>query len=118
MHAMQVLTLILALSGALNTAFAAGITARRAGASPPRPSLPLPAPPEPSWPFSSPPWPRTTYNQAATRGWLCVIGATRCPGPTPTQADLPPRVPGWGLWGEGGALGGAADRSSDGGPGG
>jgi hypothetical protein len=33
MHAMQVLTLFLALSGAMNTAFAAGITARCAGAS-------------------------------------------------------------------------------------
>ncbi len=36
MHAMQVLTLLLALSGAMNTAFAAGITARRAGASTPQ----------------------------------------------------------------------------------
>jgi hypothetical protein len=33
MHAVQVLTLLLALSGALNVAFAAGITARLAGAS-------------------------------------------------------------------------------------
>ncbi len=33
MHAMQVLTLLLAMSGALNVAFAAGITASRAGAS-------------------------------------------------------------------------------------
>jgi hypothetical protein len=33
MHATQILTLLLALSGALNTAFAAGITARHAGAS-------------------------------------------------------------------------------------
>jgi hypothetical protein len=31
MRDVQVLTLLLALSGALNTAFAAGITARRAG---------------------------------------------------------------------------------------
>ena len=36
MHAMQVLTLLLALSGAMNTAFAAGITAQRAGASTPQ----------------------------------------------------------------------------------
>jgi hypothetical protein len=34
MHAIQVLTLLLALSGALNVAFTAGITARRAGAGP------------------------------------------------------------------------------------
>jgi hypothetical protein len=33
MYAVQVLTLLLALSGALNVAFAAGITARLAGAS-------------------------------------------------------------------------------------
>jgi hypothetical protein len=32
MHAVQVLALLLALSGALNVAFAAGITARLAGA--------------------------------------------------------------------------------------
>jgi hypothetical protein len=32
MHPVQVLTLLLALSGALNVAFAAGITARLAGA--------------------------------------------------------------------------------------
>lgn len=36
MHAMQVLTLLLALSGALNMAFAAGITARHSGASTPQ----------------------------------------------------------------------------------
>lgn len=36
MYAMQVLILLLALSGALNTAFAAGITARHAGASTPQ----------------------------------------------------------------------------------
>jgi hypothetical protein len=36
MHAMQVLTLFLALSGAMNTAFAAGIAARHAGASAPQ----------------------------------------------------------------------------------
>jgi hypothetical protein len=35
-HAIQVLILFLALSGAMNTAFAAGITARRAGASGPQ----------------------------------------------------------------------------------
>lgn len=34
MHAVQVLTLLLALSGALNVAFTAGITARLAGAGP------------------------------------------------------------------------------------
>ena len=34
MHAVQVLTLLLALSGALNVAFAAGLTARLAGAGP------------------------------------------------------------------------------------
>ena len=34
MHAVQVLTLLLALSGALNVAFTAGITARHAGAGP------------------------------------------------------------------------------------
>jgi hypothetical protein len=34
MHATEILTLLLALSGALNTAFAAGIVARHAGASP------------------------------------------------------------------------------------
>lgn len=32
MHAVQVLTLLLALSGTLNVAFATGITARHAGA--------------------------------------------------------------------------------------
>ena len=36
MHATQILTLVLALSGALNTAFAAGVTARLAGASTPQ----------------------------------------------------------------------------------
>jgi hypothetical protein len=36
MHATQILTLLLALSGALNTAFTASITARYAGASTPR----------------------------------------------------------------------------------
>jgi hypothetical protein len=39
MQATHILTLVLALSGALNTAFAAGITARRAGASTPRSTL-------------------------------------------------------------------------------
>jgi hypothetical protein len=39
MHAIQVLILLLALSGALNTAFAAGITARRGGASTPQAML-------------------------------------------------------------------------------
>jgi len=34
MHTVQVLTLLLALSGALNIAFAAGLTARLAGAGP------------------------------------------------------------------------------------
>jgi hypothetical protein len=34
MHSVQVLTVLLALSGALNAAFAVGLTARRAGASP------------------------------------------------------------------------------------
>ena len=34
MRATQILTLLLALSGALNAAFASGITARHAGASP------------------------------------------------------------------------------------
>jgi hypothetical protein len=34
MHTVQVLTLILALSGALNAAFAAGLIARLAGAHP------------------------------------------------------------------------------------
>jgi hypothetical protein len=34
MHTVQVLTLLLAMSGALNVAFAAGLTARRAGAAP------------------------------------------------------------------------------------
>ncbi len=34
MHAVQVLTLLLALSGALNIAFTAGITARHAGVGP------------------------------------------------------------------------------------
>jgi hypothetical protein len=36
MHVTQVLALMLALSGALNTAFAAAFTARRAGASTPQ----------------------------------------------------------------------------------
>ena len=36
MHAMQVLTLLLALSGALNMGFATGLTARRGGASTPQ----------------------------------------------------------------------------------
>jgi hypothetical protein len=36
MHAVQVLTLLLALSGAMNAAFAAGLTARLAGARPAR----------------------------------------------------------------------------------
>jgi len=36
MNAMQVITLFLALSGALNASFAAGITAHRAGASIPQ----------------------------------------------------------------------------------
>ena len=39
MHATQVLTLLLALSGALNIAFAAGITARHADASPAQATL-------------------------------------------------------------------------------
>jgi hypothetical protein len=34
MHTVQVLTLLLALSGALNVAFTAGLTARLAGAGP------------------------------------------------------------------------------------
>ncbi len=34
MHAIQVLTLLLALSGALNVAFMAGVTARHAGVGP------------------------------------------------------------------------------------
>lgn len=34
MHTVQVLTLLLALSGALNAAFAAGLTARLAGVRP------------------------------------------------------------------------------------
>jgi hypothetical protein len=34
MHTVQVLTLLLALSGALNVAFTAGLTARRAGVGP------------------------------------------------------------------------------------
>jgi len=34
MHAVQVLTLLLALSGALNVAFAIGVTARHADVSP------------------------------------------------------------------------------------
>jgi hypothetical protein len=34
MHAAQILALLLALSGALNAAFVAGLTARLAGASP------------------------------------------------------------------------------------
>jgi hypothetical protein len=34
MHSVQVLTLLLALWGALNAAFAVGLTARRAGSSP------------------------------------------------------------------------------------
>ncbi len=34
MHTMQVLTLLLALSGSLNIAFTAGLTARLAGAGP------------------------------------------------------------------------------------
>jgi hypothetical protein len=34
MHATQILTLLLALSGAVNVGFAAGLTARAAGASP------------------------------------------------------------------------------------
>ena len=34
MHTVQVLTLLLALSGALNVAFAAGLTARLAGVRP------------------------------------------------------------------------------------
>ena len=36
MHATQILTLLLALSVALNTAFAAAITARKAGATAPQ----------------------------------------------------------------------------------
>ena len=34
MHAVQILTLLLALSGAVNIAFTVGLTARLAGASP------------------------------------------------------------------------------------
>jgi len=34
MHTVQVLTLLLALSGALNAAFTAGLTTRHAGAAP------------------------------------------------------------------------------------
>jgi hypothetical protein len=34
MHTIEILTLFLAVSGALNIAFAVGITARQAGASP------------------------------------------------------------------------------------
>jgi hypothetical protein len=36
MHVVQILTLLLALSGALNMAFAVGVIARRAGASSPQ----------------------------------------------------------------------------------
>jgi hypothetical protein len=36
MHTVQVLTLLLALSGALNVAFTAGVTVRLAGAGPAR----------------------------------------------------------------------------------
>ena len=36
MHAAQILTLLLALSGALNVAFTAGVTARLAGSRPAR----------------------------------------------------------------------------------
>jgi hypothetical protein len=39
MHAAQILTLLLALSGALNVAFAAGLTARLAGARPAQAAL-------------------------------------------------------------------------------
>jgi len=39
MHTIQVLTLLLALSGALNVAFTAGITARLAGTSPAQAAL-------------------------------------------------------------------------------
>ena len=60
MHATQILTLLLALSGALNTAFAAGIIVRRAGVSTPQATRPPPVPPEPSWPSSSPQYPPTT----------------------------------------------------------
>ena len=38
MNAERILTLLLALSGALNVALAAGITARHAGSARPRPS--------------------------------------------------------------------------------
>ena len=39
MHTVQVLTLLLALSGALNVAFTAGLTARLAGVGPGRPVI-------------------------------------------------------------------------------
>ena len=51
MHTVQVLTLLLALSGALNAAFAAGLTARLAGVRPAQAILTGQAPPGPSWPF-------------------------------------------------------------------
>jgi len=55
MHTTQILTLLLALSGAVNVAFAAAITARAAGATPAQAILTGRAAPERSWPSSSPP---------------------------------------------------------------
>ena len=57
MHTVQVLTLLLALSGALNVAFIVGLTARLAGASLAQAIFTGPAPPAPSWRSSSPAYP-------------------------------------------------------------
>ena len=62
MHTVQVLTLLLALSGALNVAFTAGLTARLAGAGPAQAILTGPAPRAPSWRSSSPLYPPTANH--------------------------------------------------------
>ena len=64
MHTIQVLTLLLALSGTLNMAFTAAIIARHAGVGRPRLSSPPAAPPAPSWPSSSLPSPPTADSPA------------------------------------------------------
>ena len=68
MHAIQILTLLLALSGALNIAFTAGITARQARRQP-RPGHPhCRRRGESPWPSSSPPYPPTTDQEPRIAG--------------------------------------------------
>ena len=93
MHIAQVLTLLLALSGALNVASAAGLIARLAGALRPRRSSPRQAPPAPSWQSSSLPSPPTTDEH------LCQAAPPPCRPPenggclalaAPSPTDLNP----------------------------